>query len=436
MGALSDPQRPQDLRRGRDPEGHRHRGRGRRVPDPGRALGLRQEHAAEHDRRAGHAHRGQRSTSASATSTTLRRKDRDIAMVFQSYALYPNMNVAQNIAFGLEMRKVPKARARRSRAARGRRCCRSSHLLDRKPGAAVRRPAPARGHGPGAGARPASCSCSTSRCPTWTPSCAWRCAPRSSCCTSARKTTMVYVTHDQVEAMTLGDRIAVMKDGVVQQFGTPDDIYSRPATRFVAEFIGSPAMNMVRAPARRPRPARRMASSCRSPRRSRARWPARGARRSPTACAPKSLLRCRRGLPGTLSMIEPTGPETYVTGRHRRGQATARVPGKVRRAACGEPVHLALAGRARAPVRRQQREAARVSARPARHLAVIPGGDENAGTRVDPVDPLPFLDTNALRRPDTNVLRRPDGIGCKRCELRGRAPQPDGSKRLRFEAGR
>ena len=61
------------------------------------------------------------------------------------------------------------------------------------------------------------------------------------------RTTTVYVTHDQVEAMTLGDRIAVIRDGVVQQFGTPDDNYSRPATRFLAEFIGSPAMNMLRA---------------------------------------------------------------------------------------------------------------------------------------------------------------------------------------------
>jgi len=61
------------------------------------------------------------------------------------------------------------------------------------------------------------------------------------------RTTTVYVTHDQVDAMTLGDRIAVMKDGADQQFGTPDDIYARPATRFVAEFIGSPAMNMIAA---------------------------------------------------------------------------------------------------------------------------------------------------------------------------------------------
>src|SRR4029077_20299666 len=66
------------------------------------------------------------------------------------------------------------------------------------------------------------------------------------------RTTTVYVTHDQVEAMTLGDRIAVMRDGQVQQFGTPDDIYARPATRFVAEFIGSPAMNMMQAEAFKP----------------------------------------------------------------------------------------------------------------------------------------------------------------------------------------
>jgi multiple sugar transport system ATP-binding protein len=106
-------------------------------------------------------------------------KDRDIAMVFQSYALYPNMNVAQNIAFALEMRKVPKPQ-RDEAVQRVAKMLQIGHLLDRKPGA---------GGGGGAGPPPAtpSCSCSTSRCRTWTPSCAWRCAPRSSCCTSARR---------------------------------------------------------------------------------------------------------------------------------------------------------------------------------------------------------------------------------------------------------
>ena len=91
------------------------------------------------------------------------------------------------------------------------------------------------------------CSCSTSRCPISTPSCAARCAPRSRNCTRACTSTVIYVTHDQVEAMTLADRIVIMRDGHIEQVGTPDDVFHRPATRFVAGFIGSPPMNLVEA---------------------------------------------------------------------------------------------------------------------------------------------------------------------------------------------
>ena len=88
-------------------------------------------------------------------------------------------------------------------------------------------------------------SCSTSRCPTSTPSCACRCAPRSRSCTRRSSTTTVYVTHDQVEAMTLADRVVVMNHGVIEQVGPPQELYHNPATRFVAGFIGSPAMNFI-----------------------------------------------------------------------------------------------------------------------------------------------------------------------------------------------
>src|SRR5437764_3070673 len=166
-------------------------------------------------------------------------RDRDIAMVFQSYALYPNMNVAQNISFGLEMRNVPKAE-REAAVQRVAKMLQIGHLLDRKPGqlSGGQRQRVAMG-----------------RALARNPKLFLFDEPLSNLDAKLRveikllhqrtQTTTVYVTHDQVEAMTLGDRIAVMREGVVQQLGTPDDIYSRPATRFVAEFIGSPAMNMV-----------------------------------------------------------------------------------------------------------------------------------------------------------------------------------------------
>ena len=90
------------------------------------------------------------------------------------------------------------------------------------------------------------CSCSTSRCPTSTPSCACRCGSRSRSCTASSATTRLFVTHDQVEAMTLAQRMIVMNAGRVEQIGTPVEVYDRPATTFVAGFIGSPPMNLMR----------------------------------------------------------------------------------------------------------------------------------------------------------------------------------------------
>lgn len=170
-------------------------------------------------------------------------KDRDIAMVFQSYALYPSMSVRQNISFGLEIRKVAKAEidATVKRVAD---MLQITHLLDRKPsqlsGGQRQRVAMGR-----ALAR--------------NPSIFLFDEPLSNLDAKLRvemrteiklmhqriKSTIVYVTHDQIEAMTLGDRIAVMKDGIVQQFGSPQDIYDNPANLFVASFIGSPSMNFI-----------------------------------------------------------------------------------------------------------------------------------------------------------------------------------------------
>ena len=173
----------------------------------------------------------------------LRPSDRDIAMVFQSYALYPNMTVAQNIAFGLEMRGVPKAE--RERAVREvAETLQISRLLARRPSqlSGGQRQRVAMG-----------------RALVRKPQVFLFDEPLSNLDAKLRVdmrteikqlhlnlgTTIVYVTHDQVEAMTLASVIAVLKDGEVQQFGTPEKIYNEPANIFVADFMGSPSMNLV-----------------------------------------------------------------------------------------------------------------------------------------------------------------------------------------------
>jgi multiple sugar transport system ATP-binding protein len=263
-------------------------------------------------------------------------RDRDIAMVFQSYALYPNMNVAQNISFALEMRNVPKPQ-RDEAVQRVARMLQIEHLLDRKPGqlSGGQRQRVAMGR---ALARNPKLFLFDEPLSNLDAKLRVEMRAEIKLLHQRAKTTTVYVTHDQVEAMTLGDRIAVMRDGVVQQLGTPDDIYSRPATRFVAEFIGSPAMNMVG--------SRRNADGLHAqgielaltPEQRRA-LQAANAPEITYGLRPESLGFAAAGLPGTVSMLEPTGPETYALVDTPVGLLTARVPGKVEQRV-GEPVFL------------------------------------------------------------------------------------------------
>ena len=174
--------------------------------------------------------------------THLPSKDRDIAMVFQSYALYPNMNVAQNIAFGLEMRKVPKAQ-REAAVQRVAKMLQIGHLLDRKPAALSggQRQRVAMGR---AIVRDPKVFLFDE--PLSNLDAKLRVAMRAEikALHQRLKTTTVYVTHDQIEAMTMADRIVVMHDGIVEQIGTPLELFDRPGNLFVAQFIGSPAMNV------------------------------------------------------------------------------------------------------------------------------------------------------------------------------------------------
>ena len=170
-------------------------------------------------------------------------KDRDIAMVFQNYALYPHMTVAENMSFGLRLKRYPKAEIK-SRVAEAARMLDISDLIDRKPkqlsGGQRQRVA-------------------MGRAIVRHPKVFLFDEPLSNLDAKLRvqmrieikkvhqkvRTTTVYVTHDQVEAMTLADRVVVMNKGKIEQIGTPNELYHNPATRFVAGFIGSPAMNFV-----------------------------------------------------------------------------------------------------------------------------------------------------------------------------------------------
>jgi len=170
-------------------------------------------------------------------------KDRDIAMVFQSYALYPNMSVRENISFGLEIRKVPKDEQDKI-VKRVATTLQMEHLLDRKPsqlsGGQRQRVAMGR-----AIARDPALFLFDE--PLSNLDAKLRVEMRTEIKLLHQRmgTTIVYVTHDQIEAMTLGDKIAVMKAGEVQQFGTPQQIYDNPANLFVASFMGSPSMNFI-----------------------------------------------------------------------------------------------------------------------------------------------------------------------------------------------
>jgi multiple sugar transport system ATP-binding protein len=170
-------------------------------------------------------------------------KDRDIAMVFQNYALYPHMSVFQNMAFGLKLRKYPKSEIEK-RVNEAAEILEITNLLDRKPKALS------------GGQRQ---RVAVGRAIVRKPKVFLFDEPLSNLDAKLRvqmrteisklharlETTMIYVTHDQMEAMTMGDRIVVMKDGFIQQVDTPLNLYNNPINKFVAGFIGSPAMNFI-----------------------------------------------------------------------------------------------------------------------------------------------------------------------------------------------
>jgi multiple sugar transport system ATP-binding protein len=265
---------------------------------------------------------------------------RDIAMVFQSYALYPNMTVAQNIGFALEMRGV--AKTERDKAIDGvAKTLQIGHLLDRKPSqlSGGQRQRVAMGRALVRDPRiflfdePLSNLDAKLRVDMRT---------EIKRLHQATGTTIVYVTHDQIEAMTLATKIAVLKEGELQQVGTPAEIYNRPNNLFVADFMGSPAMNLIDATVSR-RDGRVMLSLVRKGDGGDIRLPA------PASASPATLEDGRKVILGIrpeaitdrdgadrnaqaleivdahVDVVEPAGADTFVVTQIAGKEVTARM---------------------------------------------------------------------------------------------------------------
>ncbi|WP_158922489.1 ABC transporter ATP-binding protein [Acidisphaera sp. S103] len=262
-------------------------------------------------------------------------KDRDIAMVFQDYALYPHMTVAENMAFALRYRHVKRADIRR-RVSEVARMLEIEPLLQRTPrqlsGGQRQRVAMGR---------------AIVRDPKLflfdEPLSNLDAKLRVQMRTELRKlrdavpTTTIYVTHDQVEAMTLADRIVILNHGRIEQIGTPEDVYDTPATAFVASFIGAPAMNLL--PARLDHRQLRLEDGTVLP------CPLDGARDVLCGIRPESLVWSTQPsgpcLHGTALTVEPLGADTLVTFLVGDTEIAARLPPRsIRRA--GEALTLML----------------------------------------------------------------------------------------------
>ncbi|MCA0401819.1 MAG: ABC transporter ATP-binding protein [Proteobacteria bacterium] len=273
-------------------------------------------------------------------------KDRDIGMVFQNYALYPNMDVRGNIAFGLEMRKVPKA-VQAEKIAEVARMLQIEPLLGRRPGqlSGGQRQRVAIGR---ALAREAGLFLFDEPLSNLDAKLRVEMRAEIKLLHQRTRTTSVYVTHDQVEAMTLGSRICIMKDARIQQFGTPRDLYQNPANLFVAGFIGSPAMNFI--PVSPRRAGQELAFSLNAAETQTITLPA-----PPGAATADLVLGIRpeeitlapaqgageAGLDCEILMVEPTGPDTLLSVMINGAKVQARVPPHVDFRP-GERVRLAL----------------------------------------------------------------------------------------------
>jgi multiple sugar transport system ATP-binding protein len=270
-------------------------------------------------------------------------KDRNIAMVFQSYALYPTMQVDRNIGFGLEMRKVP-ANDREAAVRKAAELLQIEHLLARKPGqlSGGQRQRVAMG-----------------RAIVRDPDLFLFDEPLSNLDAKLRVemrteikrlhdrlgTTIVYVTHDQIEAMTLGTKVAVMRDGVIQQLADPQTIYEKPANMFVAGFIGSPTMNFLSGTLVEESGRLTLQHSAGSLSLGGIEQDVRGFIGKPVVAGIRpETLRSGSGdasISGTVDVVEPTGPDTMVILNVGGQMLTARL-GSRDRPKLGDAMTLAV----------------------------------------------------------------------------------------------
>jgi multiple sugar transport system ATP-binding protein len=268
----------------------------------------------------------------------LESKDRDIAMVFQSYALYPHMTVRENMAFSLRLRNAEQ-KLTDERVAKAAKILNLDQLLDRHPrelsGGQRQRVAMGR-----AIVRDPKVFLFDE--PLSNLDAKLRVAMRAEikALHQRLKTTTVYVTHDQIEAMTMADRIVVMHDGIIEQIGTPLELFDHPSNLFVAQFIGSPAMNVVPGALRRSNGSVEVEALG-------ARWPA------PASTAgndgqsvqygvrPTDLRLAAAGVPAKVVVVEPTGAETEMLVQIADEQFVIVLHGRTD-AQPGDTVHLEL----------------------------------------------------------------------------------------------
>src|SRR5204862_92023 len=258
-------------------------------------------------------------------------KDRDIAMVFQSYALYPHMTVADNMAFSLKLRKAAPATIQ-ERVAKAAKILNLEPYLKRYPrelsGGQRQRVAMGR-----AIVRDPKVFLFDE--PLSNLDAKLRVAMRAEikALHQRLKTTTVYVTHDQIEAMTMADRIAVMNDGRIEQLGKPLELYDRPTNLFVAQFIGSPAMNIFEGV------ARSGAVEALG-----VRWPANGraadGQRVRYGIRPEHLEPAASGIPAEVIVVEPMGAETEIVAKVGDVSLTVMLRGRAS-AGPGDRIHLA-----------------------------------------------------------------------------------------------